>query len=504
MKNYLSEPPSGDNIAVSNNIKETGDLSLLGPRIYSLDVLRGIAVLGALLVSIWAFGGFSRNIQTNILLHPSGGNYRLFATISLLFFGKMRALIAIVFGAGMVLFLTKPNAINKLSVPDLFMRRQLWLIAFGLINALLFLWTDDLLFHLGITGILLFVFVRLSSRALFIAAMLTTLIYCGKIYWRYSDDHKTYQKYLAVTTIEKGFKKDSAKQAKNEKGETQKKDVLVAVNHTADSLTQKKDTLTKQQAGDKAAWEGMIKSMKYDPKNDEEEIKQMRSGSYSELWSHLLPTLQSREAPWTYRIGIWDIASMMFLGMGLLKIGFFTNNFSRNKYLFIAIASITAGLLFGWFRLYFQNATLLNYEKYITHRVVPFDIFFPIERTLLAIGYAALTMSALQLKILQGMLSALADTGKMALTNYLVQSIFLSLFFTGFGMTYFGKLQQYQLYILVAEVWLVQIIFSLIWLRNFPLGPAEWLLRSFMYRKKIAITSNKKNDTEITAAAAVI
>ena len=207
MENCLAESASGDTMPVDNEIKSNGDL-LRGRRIHSLDVLRGIAVLGALLVSIWTFGGFSKNIQTNLFLHPSGGNYRLFASVSLLFFGKMRALIAIVFGAGMVLFLAKPNTINKLSAPDLFMRRQLWLVVFGFINALLFLWTDDTLFHLGITGILLFVFVRLSPRALFIAAMLTTLIYCGKIYWSYSDDHKTYQKYLAVTAIEKGFKKD--------------------------------------------------------------------------------------------------------------------------------------------------------------------------------------------------------------------------------------------------------------------------------------------------------
>jgi hypothetical protein len=46
-------------------------------------VLRGIAVLGALLISIWTFGGFSRNMQNNLLVHPSGGNYRLFATVAL-------------------------------------------------------------------------------------------------------------------------------------------------------------------------------------------------------------------------------------------------------------------------------------------------------------------------------------------------------------------------------------------------------------------------------------
>ena len=503
MENNLPEPVDGNLTPLNEGEKVAGNLHLQGKRIHSLDVLRGIAVLGALLASIWIFGGFSRNMQTNLLLHPSGGNYRLFATISLLFVGKMRALIAVVFGAGMVLFLSKPNTLNNVSVPDLFIRRQLWLIALGLINGLLFLWTDDLLFHLGITGILLFAFVRLSPRTLFIAATLLTLVYCGKVYWRYSDDKKMYQKYLAVTTLEKTFKKDSANQAKKDKSPAQQKTVAIATKSKADSVAQKKDTLTKQQQEDKSAWEGLVKGLKYDPKNDEEEIKKMRSGSYGELWSHLLPTLQFKEAAWTYRIGIWDLASMMLLGMGLAKIGFFTNIFSRKKYFLIAIAGITASLLLGWFRLYFQNATLLNYEKYINHYAVPFDIFFPIERVLLAIGYTALVMSLLQLKILQGILSALADTGKMALTNYLIQSIFLSLFFTGFGMTYFGKLQQYQLYVLVAEVWLVQVVFSVIWLRNFSYGPAEWLLRSLTYGKKLTISSYKEGNTKIITTAVI-
>ena len=63
---------------------------------------------------------------------------------------------------------------------DIFIKRQLWLIILGLVNAVLLLWTQDILFHLGVMGILLFPFVRLSHRGLLIAVTLTTLIYCGK------------------------------------------------------------------------------------------------------------------------------------------------------------------------------------------------------------------------------------------------------------------------------------------------------------------------------------
>jgi hypothetical protein len=82
------------------------------PRIQSLDVLRGIAVLGALFVSIWIFGGFSSNQQSGLLIKSKGFDYRLFGTVDLLFEGKMRALIGFVFGAGMLLFLSKDNQRN--------------------------------------------------------------------------------------------------------------------------------------------------------------------------------------------------------------------------------------------------------------------------------------------------------------------------------------------------------------------------------------------------------
>ena len=74
------------------------------PRILLLDVLRGLAVLGGLFVSIWIFGGFTENKQDGLLVQSKGFDYRLFGTVDLLIDGKMRAMIALVFGAGMLLF----------------------------------------------------------------------------------------------------------------------------------------------------------------------------------------------------------------------------------------------------------------------------------------------------------------------------------------------------------------------------------------------------------------
>ena len=101
MRSPDSEVPANGDSQSSISTDNPVSLSL---RIPSLDVLRGIAVLGALFVSIWIFGGFSANQQNGLLIKSRGFDYRLYGTVDVLFNGKMRALIAIVFGASMLLF----------------------------------------------------------------------------------------------------------------------------------------------------------------------------------------------------------------------------------------------------------------------------------------------------------------------------------------------------------------------------------------------------------------
>ena len=456
------------------------------PRIHSLDVLRGIAVLFALFISVWFFGGFSQNAQNGLLLSSKGFDYRLFGNVDLLLDGKMRALIALVFGAGMLLFLSKDSQKGALPTHDLFIRRQMWLGIFGIVNGVLFLWTQDVLFHLAIMGILLFPFARLSSKGLVLLACLLTLIYCGKNYWRYSDDKKTYAKYLAVVDVEKKHTKDSAAKAK----------ALIAAGKKDSSV--KKDTLTKKQAEEKGAWEGLVAGLKYDPKKDEGNNKEMYKTSYGDLYNYLLPQLQQREAQWTYQFGIWDFGSMIVLGMALFKLGFFTARWPRNRYLVIALPAITIGLLLGWFRLHNQQIMLQDYAKFISNHFLPHHVFFPFERAFLSVGYASLVTFLVQAGVLKFLWQAFANVGRLALSNYLMQSLVCTLFFTGFGAGYFAHLKQYQLYLVALEVCMVQVVFSTLWLRIYQIGPAEWLWRCLIYGKWLPLLRKKTAEVKPT------
>ena len=74
--------------------------------------------------------------------------------------------------------------------------------------------------------------------------------------------------------------------------------------------------------------------------------------------------------------------------------------------------------------------------------------------------------------------------GQMAFTNYLTQSILCGLVFYGVGFGLYGKLERHEVYYVVAAVWILQIIWSNIWLRYFNFGPLEWAWRSLTYWKR--------------------
>jgi uncharacterized protein len=91
------------------------------------------------------------------------------------------------------------------------------------------------------------------------------------------------------------------------------------------------------------------------------------------------------------------------------------------------------------------------------------------------------------------MFALMRPVGQMAFTNYLMQSVICGIIFMGIGFGLFGKLEYHQLFYVVAAVWLLEIIWSHIWLRYFRFGPMEWLWRSLTYWKRQPIKKEKVN-----------
>ncbi len=103
--------------------------------------------------------------------------------------------------------------------------------------------------------------------------------------------------------------------------------------------------------------------------------------------------------------------------------------------------------------------------------------------TVQALGYAALIAVAAQLPYLGRVLKLFAPLGRMAFTNYVVQSLVFGWIFFGYGLGQFGRMSVSAAFLLGVGVYIAQMIGSALWLRWFRFGPLEWLWRSLMYGK---------------------
>ncbi len=430
-----------------------------GHRFTALTVLWGVAVLGLLLVGIKAFGLTADQID-ELWRGPHGGSYQLLKWTHRLFDNAMPPLAALLFGAGLLPFLNRPKTTTGFAIPELYIRAMLWLLLFGIINAFMLLSVNDILFHFGIVAVLLFPLQRLSARGFLIAAIVTALFFSGKVYWTYSDQRAKYTKYQKVVALEK----------KN-----------------------KKVKLTDEQKGDKSAWEGMVKNETYDKAADKKNIAMLRSEDYSTTWNFVVPRLQGQQAWQFYQRKIWDIASLMLLGMALFRWRFFTNRLTTGQYALVALGGLLVGQTLAWLSMPSYEAAIINYTKFISSGTLPLaDLLQPIERLVSAVGWAALVILLYRANVATLLLRGVSAVGQLALTNFFLQSVLCGLFFYGYGMSYMGSVRVPYLYLLVAELWLLQLVFSVIWLRYFRLGPVEWLWKSLTYnhRQPIRLTDS--------------
>ena len=113
----------------------------------------------------------------------------------------------------------------------------------------------------------------------------------------------------------------------------------------------------------------------------------------------------------------------------------------------------------------------------------------------LALGIASLVMLWCQLRLFAGTMAPrtdraifglslydrLAATGRMAFTNYLMQTVICTTLFYGHGFGLYGFVERWGQFFIVLAIWLLQLFWSPLWLRYFQFGPAEWFWRSLTY-----------------------
>src|SRR5262249_44812866 len=177
--------------------------------------------------------------------------------------------------------------------------------------------------------------------------------------------------------------------------------------------------------------------------------------------------------------GAWDIWCMMLIGMGLFKLGVFNAERSTRFYVWTVLICYGLGLtvnsLSAW--IIIKN----NFDPAI-HSFA--NSSYDLGRLTVALGHMGVIMLLCKSGAIEWLTNSLGAIGQMAFSNYILQSVITAFIFTGYGFALYGKLERYQIYYVVAAIWVFQMIVSPIWLRHFRFGPLEWCWRSLTYWKR--------------------
>ncbi|MBC7587062.1 MAG: DUF418 domain-containing protein [Chitinophagaceae bacterium] len=417
-------------------------------RITILDSLRGIAILGILLMNIPGFGLPEPACYGDLsVLKPlSSLNFRTWLTIEMSVAGTQRALFSMLFGAGIILFISRKEKTPEGLMPaEYFFRRQLWLLVFGLINAFVLLWFWDILFHYAIAGMILFAFRRLQPKHLIIAAIVCLAFQTIR------DNVLYYRDKKIIATGEMLAKKDTSLVKLNDEEKTK----LAAM------------TAMKEKSTPEAKKKRM-----------ENSLKKVR-GSYSDFYDYQSERSYRGEIQYTYD-GLWDVMIFMFLGMAFFKNGLLLGQASIKTYWLLFLLGIGGGMFLTW--LHIKSQLQLNFSQYELTKQVRFQLY-EVTRCFRSIGILGLIMLLYKSGVFKWLFALLKPVGQMAFTNYLMQSLLVGLYFYGIGFGMFGKLQIHQLYYVVAATWALEIVWSHMWLSFFRFGPLEWCWRSLTYWK---------------------
>ena len=414
-------------------------------RITILDSLRGFAILGILLMNMPGFAYPAGGDPT--ILNETGINYDAWYTVRMIFAGTQRALFSMLFGAGIILFVSSAEKKTPGLMPaDYFFRRQLWLIVFSLVDVFLLMWYGDILLDYALLGLIMFTFRKMSPKKLLLGAGFCLLFMLAR-------ENRDF--YELKATIVKGERVVAIDTTVTKLNELQKADLNAM-------LTLKKKHTPE---GKKEYYE---KKKRINSEGTYAELYKFRTNEYLDTLVHYL------------FFELWDVLLCMFLGMAFFKMGILTGHASTKIYAAICIIGLSVGIFLALQNM--QPFFKYNFNSYEVAKNTHFQ-FYQLERIFRSMGIFGLIMLMYKSGIFKWLFSLLQPVGQMAFTNYLSQSLICGMIFYSIGFGLYGKLERIEIYYVMAAVWIFQIIVSHIWLRYYRFGPLEWLWRSLTYWK---------------------
>lgn len=396
-------------------------------RIILLDILRGFAIFGILMVNMKIFIH-----PVNVMMLRPSVDQPLFLLIpdlliKFLFEGKFYTLFSLLFGYGFWIFMNKKMETG--SIIPVFRRRLAVLLLVGVLHIVL-LWAGDILFFYAIFGFFLLLFRKSSDRKAVIwgAALILLPAIVTALTW-------------GMMALGSSFPEGKA-------------------------------------AIDAAAAESS--------RSISEMIERSRQaygfGSFSEI-------VNARIKEWTALL-----PGLLFFYPAVLGT-FLFGMLAARKNLAVSNAANTS---------FFRRCLPLSLpigiagEAVYTYASLHADMAMPNGMSVLAsfshaVGAPALTLSYIGLIMVlfeKGRLSwlwnALVPVGRMALTNYLMQSLICTSIFLSYGLGMSGKLNTLHGIALVMLIYFLQVIYSRYWISEFRFGPAEWVWRRLTYLSPVS------------------
>lgn len=395
-------------------------------RVVLLDLLRGIALLGILMVNMPLMNAPFTTELGSMAIWTDPANEKAMWIIRFFFTGKFYVLFSLLFGIGFYYFLKKAEEAGK-SVMSLFYKRLGWLLVMGILHVVL-LWYGDILVFYALFGFVMTWFKKRSN---------TTLIVWGFVFL-------TIPILLTV--------------------------VLVVLINFALTIPGEADAMKQGFAMAQAQLEALTqKTLTVYPEGSFAEIVRMRLTEYSNILGGVFFFF-----PNVLGIFLWG---MVLARKGVLE------NLEKHKgffrrLLFFSLPVAIAG-----------NLMLAHYGSKSSYVEFTWDTVL----YMIGLGYGGPAMTFVYISIIAHcyykgyfakLANAIAKTGRMALTNYLSQSLIATTLFFSYGFGLYGKVNIWQGMLLTLAIYVVQVIWSHYWLQHFRFGPMEWLWRTLTYGKK--------------------
>lgn len=411
----------------------------LEERIVALDAVRGFALWGILVVNVLGISGLrALSVDETSALEPL-----LRQIVQTLFQGKFVSLFSILFGISFVLQLDRLHARGIGAFPT-YWRRLVILFLFGMGHVLL--QPGEVLMPFALCGAVLLVFYRLPWKIVLACAIL--LMAAPHLHTAWSTANAMNQ-----ATAES------------------------SAGGTGDHVL----------GADEPVLEGAGRTRKvlpgrsWDPYDGPEAVRIHAQGSLAEVARYSVDFTWNRWASgWVGYLWITFPLQLMMIGLLIGRTGVL-RNVDKNRRLFRLVW--WGGLAVGLGLMWLTGPVFAWASQGVWNPWIGFvgNLLFVMAALILALAYGAGIFILFQHELTRKILVPLGAVGRMALTNYLLQTLITVYLFWGFGLGWYGRYGAGAVELMALLIFGAQAAFSILWLRYFRFGPAEWLWRCGTY-----------------------